>query len=357
MKAGLYSPIAHPLIEWYKEHKRDLPWREVDDPYLIWVSEIILQQTRVVQGMAYYHRFITHFPTVAALASAQLDEVLVCWQGLGYYSRARNMYAAACDIVERFGGEFPRNYRDVLSLKGVGEYTAAAICSFAYHQPYAVVDGNVYRVLSRLFGIETPIDTTQGRKLFASLAQELLDVDRPELYNQAIMDFGATLCTPRQPCCGECPLVQKCVALAADEVAKYPVKRGKVVVKARYFNYLAIRYRGDTWIVQRGMDDIWKNLYEFPLIETETEVSLPELQLTPAYQSLLPSSVGVELLSVPFEKRHLLTHRTIYARFYIVDIEAPLPELEEMKRVPIAELSRYAVSRLTQLFLECGESF
>ena len=242
--------IAATLIHWYAENKRELPWRETTDPYRIWISEIILQQTRVVQGLEYFNRFMLRFPDVRALAEAPGDEVMKYWQGLGYYSRARNLHAAAKEIVEKFGGEFPRNYSDVLTLKGIGEYTAA-ICSFAWKLPYAVVDGNVYRVLARIFGIDTPIDSNAGKKVFSGLAAELLDRRHPDLYNQAIMDFGAIQCTPKVPVCLYCPLRENCVALASGQVEKLPVKAGKSVVKPRYFNYLHIHCRGVNLLARR----------------------------------------------------------------------------------------------------------
>ena len=207
-----------PLEKWYLENKRDLPWRNTTDPYVIWISEVILQQTRVIQGLDYFNRFMTRFPDVASLAEAEEDEVLKYWQGLGYYSRARNLHTAARQIMDDFGGLFPKNYRDVLSLKGIGEYTAAAICSFAYRQPYAVVDGNVYRVLARLFDIDVPIDSTQGKKLFVKLASDLLDKKRPDVYNQAIMELGALQCVPRSPHCELCPLSNKFLSLISGLV-------------------------------------------------------------------------------------------------------------------------------------------
>ena len=231
--------IAATLIHWYAENKRELPWRETTDPYRIWISEIILQQTRVVQGLEYFNRFMLRFPDVRALAEAPGDEVMKYWQGLGYYSRARNLHAAAKEIVEKFGGEFPRNYSDVLTLKGIGEYTAAAICSFAWKLPYAVVDGNVYRVLARIFGIDTPIDSNAGKKVFSGLAAELLDRRHPDLYNQAIMDFGAIQCTPKVPVCLYCPLRENCVALASGQVEKLPVKAGEFAGPSRSERYLA----------------------------------------------------------------------------------------------------------------------
>ena len=225
------------IVEWYEENKRELPWRESADPYLIWISEIILQQTRVAQGYDYFLRFIKRFPDVQTLAAADEDEVMKYWQGLGYYSRARNLHAAA----KSMNGVFPKTYPEVLALKGVGEYTAAAICSFAYGMPYAVVDGNVYRVLSRYFGIDTPIDSTEGKKLFAALADEMLDKKHPAVYNQGIMDFGAIQCTPQSPNCLFCPLAGGCSALSKGLMTKLPVKQHKTKTTNRYFNYIYVR--------------------------------------------------------------------------------------------------------------------
>lgn len=232
--------ISDILIRWYEENKRDLPWRRTSDPYLIWISEIILQQTRVVQGLEYFNRFTERFPNVAALAMADEDEVMKYWQGLGYYSRARNLHAAARQIMNDFDGVFPRTREEVLSLRGIGDYTVAAICSFAYRLPYATVDGNVFRVLARLFDIDLSIDGGEGKKYFTALAQSLLDERRPDLFNQAMMEFGALQCVPKSPDCECCPLNGKCLGLAARRVERLPVKSGKTVVKPRYFNYLYI---------------------------------------------------------------------------------------------------------------------
>ena len=267
------------LINWYREHKRELPWRESSDPYLIWISEIILQQTRVVQGYDYFIRFIKRFPDVTSLAEADEDEVMKFWQGLGYYSRARNLHAAARSM----NGVFPKTYPEVLALKGVGEYTAAAICSFAYNMPYAVVDGNVYRVLSRYLGIETPIDSTEGKKLFASLAGEFLDKSRPAVYNQAIMDFGAIQCTPQNPACLFCPLAGSCMALSKSMVAQLPVKQHKTKTTERFLNYIYVRAGACTFINKRTGNDIWKNLFELPLIETASSVTEEELLALPEF--------------------------------------------------------------------------
>lgn len=222
------------LLDWYAENKRDLPWRNTTDPYLIWISEIILQQTRVAQGYEYFLRFIKRFPDVVSLAAASEDEVMKYWQGLGYYSRARNLHAAAKSMK----GTFPKTYAEVRALKGVGDYTAAAICSFAYDMPYAAVDGNVYRVLSRYFGIDVPIDSTEGKKTFTALAGEVFDKSRPADYNQAIMDFGAVQCTPQSPNCLFCPLSGSCRALSEGKVQQLPVKQHRTKTTSRYFNYI-----------------------------------------------------------------------------------------------------------------------
>ena len=264
--------IAEILLDWYAREGRDLPWRRTRDPYRIWLSEVILQQTRVAQGMEYYLRFTERFPDVASLAAAPEDEVLKLWQGLGYYSRARNLRAAAREVVERFGGVFPRSLDDVRSLRGVGDYTAAAICSAAYDAPCAVVDGNVYRVLSRLFDLAEPIDATAGKRAFACLAQSQLDAAHPGRYNQAIMDFGAIQCTPASPRCEACPLSESCLALAAGTVADRPVKRGKTRVRDRWFNYLHVASGDRVLLHRREGRDIWQGLYEFPLIETDAPV-------------------------------------------------------------------------------------
>ena len=278
--------VASRLLEWYGREGRDLPWRRTRDPYRIWISEVILQQTRVAQGMSYYHRFLELFPDVAALASAPEDLVLKCWQGLGYYSRARNLLAAARRIVETHGGVFPTAYADVRALPGVGDYTAAAICSIAYEEPCAALDGNVFRVLSRLYDLDTPIDTTSGRRTFAALADSLIDRQRPGLYNQAIMDFGALCCLPAQPRCTECPLRDRCLAFAARTVDVRPVKQGRTAVEPRYFNYLHVECGDELVLRRRGAGDIWQGLYEFPLIETPEPVEYTVLAAMPEFCAL-----------------------------------------------------------------------
>jgi len=344
--------FAEILLCWYKENGRDLPWRHTNDPYLIWISEVILQQTRVAQGIDYFYRFIGRFPDVVSLANAPEDEVLKYWEGLGYYSRARNLRAAAKDIMIRFGGIFPSGYTDVLSLKGIGEYTAAAVCSFAWRQPYAVVDGNVYRVLARVFGIELAIDSSRGKSYFKELADKLLDRERPDLYNQAIMDFGAVQCVPKSPVCLFCPIREKCVAFATGKVALLPVKEGKTIIKSRYFNYINIHCGTDILLWQRKEKDIWQNLYEFPLIETPQAVEPEEFLQGEAFQHLIAGQLAkISRISAVF--KHVLSHRIIYARFYEVEL-SELPEVLKLKYriIPFSSLSEYALSRLITLYLQ-----
>lgn len=347
------AEFGHILIAWYKENRRELPWRETKDPYLIWISEIILQQTRVVQGLDYFRRFISRFPDIRSLAEAAEDEVMKYWEGLGYYSRARNLHAAARDILQRFGGIFPSSYADVRSLKGIGEYTAAAVCSFAWKQPYAVVDGNVYRVLSRVFGIEVAVDTTEGKKLFATLAGELLLRETPDIYNQAIMDFGAVQCVPKSPACLFCPLRDECIAFARGKVNTLPVKQGKTVVKPRYFNYLHLRWQGKTLLAQRRENDIWQKLYEFPLIETNEDTDFAGLSQTEAFGQLLSAAGCLQIGWQIGPLKHVLSHRVIYARFYEIEIDTLSPELQNKYLVVNdEEFGKYAVSRLIGLYLE-----
>ena len=283
--------ISDILLDWYARHGRDLPWRRTRDPYRIWLSEVILQQTRVAQGMDYYLRFTERFPDVGSLAAAPEDEVLKLWQGLGYYSRARNLHAAARQVAARFGGVFPRSYDEVRSLRGVGDYTAAAVCSAAYDAPCAVLDGNVFRVLARLFDIDLPIDSTAGKRTFAELAQMRLDKRCPGRYNQAVMDFGALQCTPAQPGCADCPLASRCLALAAGTVAERPVKQSKTKVRDRWFNYLHVTCGDRTLLRRRGEGDIWQGLYEFPMIETDRAADFSELTDSEEFRTLLD---GVE---------------------------------------------------------------
>lgn len=301
------------LLHWYKEHKRDLPWRGISDPYIIWLSEIILQQTRIDQGMPYFYRFLERFPTIQDFAAADVDEVLRLWQGLGYYSRARNMYAAAQQVMGEFGGIFPSRYEDLLTLKGVGEYTAAAVSSFSTNQPKAVLDGNVFRVLSRYFGIETPINTGAGKKEFAQLAFEVLNKQNAGEYNQAIMDFGATQCKPKNPDCGVCVFQRGCYAVREGKVGILPVKLKARASRNRYFHYFIIREDKQILMSRRDNSEVWGSLYEFPLLETSGNVDLPELVESPEFRELFLTS---DLVQVGPMVKHVLSHQNIYAKFY-----------------------------------------
>jgi A/G-specific adenine glycosylase len=344
--------ISNTLINWYEQNKRELPWRDITDPYKIWISEIILQQTRVNQGMGYYLRFIDRFPNAAELANATEDEVLKYWQGLGYYSRARNLHKAAKQIEEVHKGIFPTNHSDVIKLAGIGEYTAAAICSFSYNQPYAVVDGNVYRVLSRLFGIETPIDSTLGKKEFAELAKNLLPDGQPGEHNQAIMEFGALQCVPASPNCVNCPFSTSCKALESDKVSLLPIKEKKTKVTNRFFNYLFIEFQGKTFLQRRTAKDVWQNLYEFPLIEGEQLLTAEELIGNAHFQTIFRDIPAVEILKISNPMKHVLSHRVIYAQFITIKINKLNDKMEQFEDIPINQIDKFAVSRLMELFLE-----
>ncbi len=318
--------FASVLLEWYRENGRDLPWRQTHDPYAIWLSEIILQQTQVKQGWDYWERFVRRWPTVEALAAATEDEVLREWQGLGYYSRARNLHFAAKQIVSL--GHFPDTLEDIKKLKGVGDYTAAAIASFAFGIPAAVVDGNVYRVLARHFGIDTPINTTEGKKLFATMAQELLPSSSSQ-YNQAIMDFGAIQCTPASPNCMFCPLIESCEAFRENRVAELPVKLKTLKITERHLTYIYVRCNGYTAIHRRGAGDIWQGLWE-PWLNNEI----------PAGAVLLKQHV-----------KHVLTHRVLYADFYLWEV-TERPQLpDDYIWIKESELDDYAKPRLIEKHL------
>jgi len=340
------------LTRWYNENKRDLPWRHTTDPYLIWISEVILQQTRVDQGLSYYNRFIGRFPTVGSLAEAAEDEVLKLWQGLGYYSRARNLHATAKMIMDKFGGVFPVKYEDVLSLKGVGEYTAAAIVSFSYNQPYATVDGNVYRVLSRIFAIGTPINSGKGQKEFKELAQSLIRIDEPGLHNQAIMEFGALQCIPVSPDCPVCPAASMCLAYAANSVGSYPVKEGKQKVRNRYFNYFDIRHDGYIYLQKRIAKDIWQNLYELPLVETDAELLPEDLTANEEVKKMFGPGDNVQIKHVA-QFKHILSHQRIYATFYRVTVDNISLSGDYIK-VKAEDADKYPVSRLVHKYFETG---
>lgn len=347
-----FNHISKTLINWYNTNKRDLPWRETTDPYRIWISEIILQQTRVVQGLAYYNRFMERFPDVVSLAMAHEDEVLKYWQGLGYYSRARNLHKAAKTIVSDFNGIFPDSHADILKLSGVGHYAAAAIASFAYNQPYAVLDGNVFRVVARLFGVHTAIDSTEGKKEFAKLTEQLLDKKNPATHNQAIMEFGALQCTPQQPGCADCPLNQHCRALDLGEVDLLPVKEKKTKVRDRYFNYFFVRCGEKTFLHKRVAKDIWQNLYELPLVEADRLFETDDLFANNDLMPLWNDISEVEILGTHIDFKHILSHQRIYARFFSVRISGANDFFRSETEVPLVDIEKFAVSRLSSLFFE-----
>ena len=271
--------FAPKILNWYREHQRDLPWRQTRDPYRVWLSEIILQQTRVAQGMPYYLSFVETFPTVYDLAEAPEEQVLKLWQGLGYYSRARNLHTTAKMVVSEFDGKFPHTYEELKTLKGVGDYTASAIASFCFDVPEPVVDGNVYRVLSRYFGVDLPINSTEGITYFKELAREVMDAENIRDYNQGIMEFGAIQCAPKKPYCLLCPLQESCVALKENKVDILPIKLNKTKVRNRYFNYLVwLDGNGNTVLEQRKGKGIWQNLYQFPLLETDGPLEDGEIE-------------------------------------------------------------------------------
>ena len=344
--------ISYQLIRWYNENKRDLPWRETKDPYKIWISEIVLQQTRVAQGLNYYLQFIEKFPTVNILAEASEKDVLRMWQGLGYYSRARNLHSASKSIVELYNSKVPNTYKEIISLKGIGEYTAAAVLSVAFDKPYAVVDGNVYRVLSRLFAIETPIDSTLGKKEFAKLAQSLIDVKNPGTHNQAIMDFGAMQCTPTNPLCQSCPLQNFCVANKLNMQTELPVKQKRIKVRKRYFHYFYIESDGIIYLNKRKSKDIWKNMYEFPLIETEKMMELIDLMKTTSFNVLF-SDVEATFHQTQKPSKHILTHQHIYANFYEVKLEkGNVINGDNFQRIKTSDINNFPISRLIHKYLE-----
>ncbi len=333
------------LKSWYLNNKRSLPWRESREPYHIWLSEIMLQQTRVEQGLPYYEKFIEAHPTVFDLANAPLDEILKLWQGLGYYSRARNLHYTANYIVNELNGKFPNNYKDLKELKGVGDYTASAIASICYGEPVAVVDGNVYRVLSRIFGIDTPINSSEGFKEFKLLAAELMDEEDPSTFNQALMEFGALQCKPKSPDCLVCPFNGKCIALRDGRINELPVKLKKTKVRKRYFNYLV--FEGNrTLLEQRTGKGIWQGLYQFPLLETDRPAGVKMIAEKPVFKELVNgSSFTIKLFN---EKMivHKLSHQHLYTRFWMIDLQK---ELEN--GVSLEKLSEYPVPVLIENFL------
>lgn len=327
------------VAEWYLRYKRDLPWRDTKDPYKIWLSEIILQQTRVAQGLPYYIRFIEKFPTVAALASASEQEVLRLWQGLGYYTRARNLHKCAKEVVSTFNGSFPDNFKDLKTLPGIGDYTAAAIASFSFREPVAVVDGNVFRVLSRIFGIETEINSPEGKALFTKKANELISAQHPDLHNQAVMEFGALFCTPQNPQCDQCVFNKSCFAAKKKIQHLLPVKKKAKASRERYFYYFVIKKGNSLLMKKREKKDIWHGLYDFLLIEKERSAKIKGLLKSESLKNLALHDDDMEI-SAPY--KHILSHQVIISRFIIVQNGSATPEkgLKYYSLKKIAELPK-----------------
>lgn len=336
------------LIVWYKQNRRSLPWREINDPYRVWVSEIILQQTRVNQGVSYYSNFINKFPTVSILASATEDEVLKIWQGLGYYSRARNMHYTAKDIVNNYDGVFPEKYEDLLKLKGIGTYTAAAISSFCFNEFKTVLDGNVYRLISRVFGIYTPINTGKGKKEFEQIAHSLNDEKNCGIFNQAIMEFGAIHCTPKNPSCNNC-IMDTCYALENNAIDELPFKEKKLKIKVRFLNYIFIKDSfGYTLIKKRNGNDIWKGLYEFPMFESVDGEKSGEIIINIEKLGLIYNDV---LIEEELNLKHQLTHQKLYIKITRLSIDK-IKELKGFEKVKITELTTIAFPKPLNDYVE-----
>ena len=351
----LLSTFPVLLLQWNSYlNTRKMPWKGEKDPYKIWLSEIILQQTRVEQGWKYYEKFITVFPDINKLAATKDEKVYKLWEGLGYYSRCKNLIETARFISKKLKGKFPDTFEDILSLKGVGNYTASAIASFAYDLPYAVVDGNVFRVLSRVFGIKKPIDSIEGKKLFSQLAFELLDKKRPGIYNQALMDFGAVICKPQNPLCHSCVLKDHCFAYKKGLVNKLPVKEKKIKITTRWFNYLVIGYNDKIYIHKRTSNDIWKNLHEFVLIETNTDTSAKRV-LAKAEKEKILKKVSYKVVSISPLYSQQLSHQKIKGRFIKIAIKKEFV-LPGFKPVSLRQLSRHAFPRFINAYFEKRDS-
>ena len=342
------ADTADRVVSWYKKNARDLPWRHTLDPYKIWVSEIILQQTTVRQGTDYYIRFIKKYPTVNKLANAKIDAVLKLWQGLGYYSRARNMHASAKIILKEYGGTFPKTHKEIIALKGVGPYTAAAISSFAFNLSYPVVDGNVLRFISRYYAIEKPIDITETKHLIEKKTDALLKTQKPSEFNQAIMEFGALMCTAKNPHCNICPLSSKCTAFKKNLVSILPFKSKKIKKRKRFFKFIFfIDHNNKTIITKRTFKDIWQGLYQFPLQELEElNHELPDL-------NIYKVSTNRDNIQVSDVLKQQLTHQTIHAQFYKVFVDLSVSDIttEKHKVVKVKDLNKYAWPKIIDLYL------
>lgn len=341
--------FSEKIVEWYLRNKRDLPWRSTNDPYKIWLSEIILQQTRVLQGLPYYERFLEQFPSIKELANAPEQQVLRLWQGLGYYTRARNLHKCARSVWEQHSGNFPETFEHLRELPGIGDYTAAAIASFAFRQKVAVVDGNVFRILSRIYGIDTPINTPSGKKIFTELANDLISSTNPDVFNQAVMEFGATFCTPKNPPCTDCVFRSTCIAYKTSSQQALPVKLKLKKGRKRYFHYVVVKKGKSLLMRKRDQKDIWLGLYDFPLVENEKPVDFKKLVTKTPWLKQLASSANI---TVSETYKHILTHQTIYCRFVIVEKPVLTTDLgKSMKFYSHAKISQLPKPVLISRFL------
>jgi A/G-specific adenine glycosylase len=336
------AEIQSLIANWYNENQRDLPWRQTKNPYFVWLSEVILQQTRVAQGINYYNKFILNYPTITELAAATEQQVLSDWQGLGYYSRARNLHATAKYICENHNGLFPSKYEEIIKLKGIGNYTAAAISSFSFNEAKAVVDGNVYRVISRLFDVDTPIDSTEGKKLFQKIADELLDQKNPGKHNQAIMEFGAIQCLPSNPNCSICPLTMHCNSFQNNTLTERPIKKLKTKVRNRYFLYFIDLSNQKLMIRKKTEKDIWQNLFEFPKMEFKTKLEL---------QNYLSANKNDFTHTVEYSK-HILSHQHLYSTFVFVRNSKIVPEFDDSLLIEWSNINQYPIPRLIDRFIQ-----
>ena len=338
------------LEEWYSLNKRDLPWRKTKNPYHVWLSEIILHQTRVKYGIKYYNKFIQSYPTIEDLANAKQDDILKLWQGLGYYQRAMNMHDTAKTLVKVYKGKFPESYNDLLKLKGIGEYTAAAIASFSFNIPVPVVDGNVLRVLSRYFGVYKPVNSTEGKSIINDLAKKVFNTDRPDIHNHAIMEFGAVQCVPKNPNCNICIFKNECVAFLNNLTGFFPVKNQTAKMKNRYFYYFLIFHNDYLYVRKRESKDIWMGLYDFPLIESNKNLSKEKLFSSSEFNSLIGGKS--KILSFSKQYKHQLSHQTIYATFIKVNTDLrTVNNSEKYCKIRISELDTLAVPRLIERYL------
>lgn len=340
--------LSGELIGWYNDNKRDLPWRYTTDAYIIWLSEIILQQTRVEQGTPYFYRFAERYPTISSFAAASEDDILRLWQGLGYYSRGRNMLKTARQVQEEFNGIFPVDYLQLLKLKGIGEYTASAISSFAANEARAVVDGNVYRVLARFFYIDEPINSPKSKKLFQAIADDVLDRNRPALHNQAIMEFGAMLCKPKNPACGICPVHTSCAAFKKNATTYLPVKLKKIKVRERFFNYMLITDGEKILMNKRDESDIWANMYDLPLIET-ANLMAPDALIKLPEAKIFGEIVNIQNKSAVI--KHVLTHQHLHIQFLVLE-NFPERLMENWFYIDVVKLKNLAMPQRVFIFIK-----